>query len=526
LFRSQKLISLYDNPKKTHSAFLKLKTYWQDLLARFQVQTNSPKLNRMINIWNQYQNMVTFNLSRSASYFESGTGRGMGFRDSCQDLLGFLHLIPERSRERILDLAAIQFEDGSTYHQYQPLTKRGNADIGGGFNDDPLWLVAAVSAYLKETGDSTILAELVPFNNLEGSEVPLFDHLRRSINFTLNNRGPHGLPLIGRADWNDTLNLNCFSKEPSESFQTASNFESGIAESVFIAGMFVKYGKEYADICKRYGSIQEAEAILKEVYLMEKAVIEYGWDGEYFLRAYDAFGGKVGSHECPEGKIYIEPQGFCVMAGIGIKEGLAKKALASVEKYLANDFGIELLAPPYSKYLLNIGEISSYPPGYKENGAVFCHNNPWVIIAHSLLGNGDEAYSLYKKNSPAFIEDKSEIHRTEPYVYSQMIAGRSAPNYGEAKNSWLTGTASWMFIAATQAILGIIPEHDGLKIAPCLPKEISGYKAIRQYRGIIYYIEVKRGNTKRILVDGVEIIGQIIPYQNQKNEYSVIVEII
>ncbi len=523
--RAKELIARFSSTDSVEQALTELKEYWVQLLSRFQIKSGNQHFDRTVNIWNQYQNMVTFNMSRSASYFESGTGRGMGFRDSCQDLLGFVHLIPERTKERILDLAAIQFEDGSTYHQYQPLTKRGNADIGGGFNDDPLWLVAATSAYIKETGDDKILEELVPFNNVPGTEVKLFEHLRRSINYTIKNKGPHGLPLIGRADWNDTLNLNCFSTEPGESFQTAANFESGIAESVFIAGMFVKYGKEYAELCKLYGDQEEAVYVLGEVQKMEKAVLEHGWDGEHFLRAYDAYGQKVGSMDCEEGKIYIEPQGFCVMAGIGIEEGYAEKALKSVGKYLENDYGVELVWPPYSKYYLNLGEISSYPPGYKENGAVFCHNNPWVIIANTLVGNKDEAFNIYKKSNPSYLENKSEIHRTEPYVYSQMIAGRAALNYGEAKNSWLTGTASWMFVAATQGILGIIPEYEGLKIAPSLPQEITDYEATRVFRGVKYHITVKKGEKKRIFVDGKEIQGNIIPYRNNKKEFQVLVEI-
>ncbi|GHV36558.1 hypothetical protein FACS18949_16100 [Clostridia bacterium] len=246
---AKELLSRFDTAQKAQSALDALAAYWTELLGRFCIESGDEKLDRMVNIWNQYQCMVTFNLSRSASYFESGTGRGMGFRDSCQDLLGFVHMIPERARERILDIAAIQLEDGSAWHQYQPLTKRGNADIGGGFNDDPLWLVACTYAYIAETGDDSILSEPVQFNNAEGSEKPLFEHLRRSVNYTLDNLGPHKLPLIGRADWNDCLNLNCFSEEPGESFQTSSNFESGKAESVFIAGMFVLYGTQYAEIC-------------------------------------------------------------------------------------------------------------------------------------------------------------------------------------------------------------------------------------------------------------------------------------
>ena len=430
----------------------------------------------MVNIWNQYQCMVTFNMSRSASYYESGTGRGMGFRDSCQDLLGFLHLIPEKSRERIKDIASIQFEDGSTYHQYQPLTKRGNADIGGGFNDDPLWLIAAVSQYIKETGDYSILNDPTPFNNKEGSEKPLIDHLRASLNYIITHKGPHGLPLIGRADWNDCLNLNCFSKTPGESFQTASNFESGKAESVFIAGMFVLYGKEFATILNNIGNKDEAKKILDEVKSVEDATVKYGWDGEWFVRAYDAFSNKVGSHECEDGQIFVEPQGFCTMARIGESLGYGKKALDSVEKILTNDYGVEILHPCYKEYHIELGEVSSYPMGYKENGSVFCHNNPWIVIANTVIGNNERAFDVYRRNCPAYLEEVSEIHKTEPYIYSQTIAGRDAKNYGEAKNSWLTGTASWTMYAASQAILGIKPDYTGLMIDPHLPKEIKNAK--------------------------------------------------
>lgn len=513
----------YSTKTDVEAALDTLKNEWQTLLSKIHVESNNDKFDRMVNIWNQYQCMVTFNMSRSASYYESGTGRGMGFRDSCQDLLGFLHLIPDKSRERIIDIASIQFEDGSTYHQYQPLTKRGNADIGGGFNDDPLWLVAATVQYIKETGDATILNDMVPFNNVPGSEKPLFDHLRASVNYTITHKGPHGLPLIGRADWNDCLNLNCFSKTPGESFQTCSNFESGKAESVFIAGMFVLYGSQYAELCRRYGSKEESEAILKEVEAIEKAVIDYGWDGNWFVRAYDAFEKKVGSNECDEGKIFVEPQGFCTMAGIGKDLGFGKKALDSVEKHLTNDYGVEILAPCYSEYHLELGEVSSYPPGYKENGSVFCHNNPWIVIANTVEGNNERAWEVYKKNCPAYLEEVSEIHRTEPYVYSQTIAGRSAQNYGEAKNSWLTGTASWTFVAASQAILGLVPDFDGLKIDPHLPKEIDKAKATRIFRNVKYNITINNNQNceYKMIVNGKEIKGNVIPYNKNDKEVNV-----
>ncbi len=519
-------ISRLDNDRKVADALDALADYWNHLLSKFTLECADTRLNRMVNIWNQYQCMVTFNLSRSASYFESGTGRGMGFRDSCQDLLGFVHLIPHRARQRILDIAATQFEDGSAYHQYQPLTKKGNADIGSGFNDDPLWLIAGTAAYLKETGDVTILHKPVDFNNDPAKKQPLFKHLRRSLDYTLTHLGPHGLPLIGRADWNDCLNLNCFSTEPGESFQTFGPSEGPVAESVFIAGMFVKYAREYAAISRLLGDETEALRAEDAADTMYQSILSSGWDGEWFLRAYDANGDKVGSKECPEGKIYIEPQGFCVLAGVGIEEGHAQKALDSVKKYLDTEYGIVLQQPPYSRYYVNLGEISSYPPGYKENAGIFCHNNPWISIAETCIGHGNRAFEIYKKTCPAYIEDISEIHCTEPYVYSQMIAGKDAPKHGEAKNSWLTGTAAWTFVNVSQYILGIRPDFDGLHIEPCLPAELESVKIKRHYRGADIYIEIQNPNhaekgIRLMEIDGKTVPGNCICPDGSKKEYYV-----
>lgn len=516
----------FSTDEQVEEALQALKEYWNTLLSNFSIDSTDEKLNRMVNIWNQYQCMVTFNMSRSASYFESGTGRGMGFRDSCQDLLGFVHLIPDRARQRILDIAATQFEDGSAYHQYQPLTKKGNSDIGSGFNDDPLWLIAGTAAYIKETGDLSILDEIVDFNNDPALARPLLEHLKRSFDFTMTHLGPNGLPLIGRADWNDCLNLNCFSKEPGESFQTFGPSEGPVAESVFIAGMFVKYGREYAEINKLLGNDLEAERARKAVEQMYDTVLSAGWDGEWFLRAYDAAGNKVGSNECEEGKIFIEPQGFCVLADIGIREGHAKKALDSAKKYLDTKYGIVLQQPAYSKYYLNLGEISSYPPGYKENAGIFCHNNPWVSIAETRIGRGNRSFEIYQRTCPAYIEDISEIHRTEPYVYSQMIAGKDAPRHGEAKNSWLTGTAAWTFVNVSQYILGIRPSFDGLVIDPCIPSEMDGFSAIRKYRDAVYHITVKNPNhvekgIRKITVNGLENKSTCIKAVDGIKEYHV-----
>ncbi len=521
--RAKEMMSRYETDAQFDSAFRALGWHWNELLSGYQIESKDEKLNRMVNIWNQYQCMVTFNMSRSASYFESGMGRGMGFRDSCQDLLGFVHMIPSRARERILDIAATQFPDGSAYHQYQPLTKKGNLAVGSGFNDDPLWLIAAVDAYIRETGDFSILDENVPFDNDIKLAAPLMEHLRRSFNYTLTHLGPHKLPLIGRADWNDCLNLNCFSAHPGESFQTTGPSEGPVAESVFIAGMFCKYGPAWVSLLRRKGLDDEADAGEKAIADMEKAVLTSGWDGEWFLRAYDANGDKVGSHECDEGQIFIEPQGMCVMAGIGKCSGEAQTALDSVKERLDTKYGVVLHQPAYTSYRLNLGEISSYPPGYKENAGIFCHNNPWITVAETVMGNGERAWELYKKICPAYLEDISDIHRTEPYVYSQMIAGCDAPTFGEAKNSWLTGTAAWTLLSITQAILGITPTLDGLSVNPVLPAELKEYDITRRYRGATYHIHVENrgGKIAKLSVDGKELGGNVIPVAENGKEFFV-----
>lgn len=517
--KAHDMIARFDTAEKVDRAFDELRAYWDNLLERFTLNSGDERLDRMVNIWNQYQCMITFCFSRSASFFESGIGRGMGFRDSNQDLVGFVHQIPERARERIIDIASTQFPDGGCYHQYQPLTKRGNNDIGGGFNDDPMWLIFGTIAYIKETGDMSILNEPVPFDNVKGSEVSLMEHLKVSFDHVVNNLGPHGLPLIGRADWNDCLNLNCFSMDPNESFQTTENKTEGSkAESLMIAGQFVIYGEEYVKLCRKLGLDAEADRAQKHVDDMVEAVKKHGWDGEWFLRAYDFYGNKVGSHENKEGKIFIESQGWCTMAGIGLESGLVEKSLDSVKKYLDCEHGIVLNNPAFTEYVMEYGEISTYPAGYKENAGIFAHNNPWVIIGETVLGRGDEAWEYYRKICPAYLEEKSDLHKVEPYVYCQMTAGKDAYKPGEAKNSWLTGTAAWNWYAITQFILGIKPDYDGLVIDPCVPKDWKHYEIRRKFRDAEYDIVinnpdgVNRG-VKSLLLNGKPVDGNLVPHQ-------------
>ncbi len=514
--RAREMMSRFDTVAKVDAAFEALRRYWDDLLDRFVVSSGDERLDRMVNIWNQYQCMITFNMSRSASFFESGIGRGMGFRDSNQDLVGFVHQIPERARERIIDIASTQFPDGGCYHQYQPLTKRGNNDIGGGFNDDPMWLIFGTVAYIKESGDFSILDEPVPFDNKEGSEVSLFEHLRVSFNHVIENLGPHMLPLIGRADWNDCLNLNCFSWDPNESFQTTENQTEGSqAESLMIAGLFVVCGRDYVELCRHLGKNDEANRTQTYIDNMVEAVKKHGWDGDWYLRAYDYFGHKVGSKENEEGQIFIESQGWCTMAGIGLEEGMVEKALDSVKERLDCEHGIVLNNPPFTRYVVEYGEISTYPAGYKENAGIFCHNNPWVIIGETVLGRGDRSWEYFRKICPSYTEEHSALHKVEPYVCCQMVAGKDAARPGEGKNSWLTGTAAWMWYAITQFILGIKPSYEGLEINPCIPSDWKGFNVKRKFRGAEYHITVKNPDgvckgIQSITVDGRPIKGNVV----------------
>ena len=489
--KAYELQKKFDSKEKVMAAFDALKVFWDNTLSHFTLKTNDEKLNRMA-IWNQYQCVVTYNFARSASYFESGIGRGLGFRDTSQDMLGAAHQLPkERIRERLYDVAATQFEDGSAYHQFQPLTKRGNADIGSNFNDDPLWLVLGVGNYIRETGDEDFLKIDVPFDNSETNKATMFEHLRRSYNYIPNHLGPHGLPLIGRADWNDCLNLNCFSTNPNDSFQTCTNKEGKNAESVMIAQMFVYVTPDYAAMCRIMGDEAEAKRAEELAAKMEEAICTVGWDGEWYLRAYDDFGNKIGSNECENGKIFIETQGFGTMAKIGKAKGYPEKSLDSVKKYLDSKYGIVILWPAYQDYHVELGEVSSYPPGYKENGGIFCHNNPWVIIGEIVNGRPQDGFEHYKKFAPAYVEEISEIHRVEPYVYCQMVAGKEARREGEGKNSWLTGTAAWNFVTLSQYICGLRPSHNGLEIEPRLPNHVKNAEITRVFRDVTYHITVE-----------------------------------
>ena len=337
-----------------------------------------------------------------------------------------------------------------------------------------------------------------------------------------------------RADWNDCLNLSCFSDTPGESFQTYTSPKYGadkfskVAESVFVATLFTYAGPEYVALCKKKGDEAEAAKAQAEIDKMKNNIMDAGWDGEWFLRAYDDFGKKVGSKDCEEGKIFIEPQGFGIMSDIGKEEGYAEKVIAAVEERLGCKYGLVLNNPAFTKYYIEYGEISTYPAGYKENAGVFCHNNAWMIAAAAYAGQGDKAFDWYSRIAPAFLEDISDLHRTEPYVYAQMIAGKDAGRSGEAKNSWLTGTAAWNFVAISQYILGIVPDYDGLKVDPSIPSAWDGFSATRQFRGDTYNIKIENPNhvqkgVKSMTVDGKAVDGCVIPVIGDGAAHEVVI---
>lgn len=512
------IMEKYSQMDKVDKAFSDLNAFWDSLLNVYQAECPDEDAQRMVNVWNPYQCMATFNLSRSASLYESGIGRGMGYRDSNQDQLGFVHMIPERARERLMDIAATQLSSGLCYHQYQPLTKKGNAEIGGDFYDDHLWLVLSTCAYIKESGDLSVLDEGVGYADIEGSKNTILEHLEVSIQYTLNNRGPHKLPLIGHADWNDCLNLNCFSTEPNESFQTAGDVDGSEAESVMIAGLFLYACQELAGLYDFMGRDADAARIRANHAEMLEAVEHQAWDGQWYRRAYDAKGNPVGSDTCEEGKIYIESQGWCIMGGAGLENGRARQAMQSVDKHLFTENGVVLQQPAYTDYHLELGEVSSYPPGYKENAGIFSHNNTWIQIAWTMLGEGDKAMEYYLSINPSnkLTTGKLDTYRSEPFVYAQMTAGKDAATFGEAKNSWLTGTAAWSYVVVSQYILGVRPDYESLIVDPCVPKDWKNFKVTRRFRGKTFNISIENPDSvskgvKSITVNGETLEGDRIP---------------
>lgn len=500
---AKKCIQKYKEKSAVDAELQRLREHWDAYLSNLQAKTVDEEFNIMINVWNQYQCKTTFDWSRYVSFYETGIGRGMGFRDCNQDTLGVVHALPKKVRQRILGLTKNQFENGHVYHLYYPLTGEGGfppytKEQMKFFSDDHLWLILSTSEYIKETGDMTILDENVNF--VEGSNASLYDHLRRSIDFTINNMGKHGMPLLGTADWNDPQSL------PGP---------NNAAESVWTAMLFHKVLLELAELCRECKREKDAQKFAALADKTKSHVNETAWDGDWYVRAYDDLGNPVGSSKRKEGKIYVNTQSWAVISQIAPKErGI--QCMNSVKKHLNTEYGIMLLAPAYPRYYPEIGALTSYAPGLKENASIWSHANAWAILAECMLGRGDQAHEYYKKLAPPTKNRIAEIHQAEPYVYAQTIAGRDHPNFGLARQSWLTGTAAWMMKVATNWILGIRPQYHGLLVDPCIPTSWDNFMVTRHFRNAIYEIKVENPDhvskgIKDVTVDGKKLKTSLLP---------------
>jgi cellobiose phosphorylase len=510
-------IEKYRDPEVVSSEFNKISKFWNKFLSTMQVETPDPNMNSMLNIHNPRQCFITKNWSRYLSYYQLGIGtRGIGFRDSSQDVMGVISHIPDESKELLKKLMMIQKADGSAMHSFNPLTMEGSAgetedwtDRPRYYGDDHLWVVLAVTTYLKETGDLGFLEEVIPYykknrNDKTRESGTVLDHMKRALDFTRNDKGQHGLPHLGFADWNDTVNLR-----------------TG-AESLFITHL---YGRDLLEMIELYDYISNEEAARScrsEYDKLKKLFNDTSWDGKWYVRYFDYDGTPLGSNRNEHGKIYLNAQSWAIISGLALPDR-AEKALDSLNRLLNTPKGIKVSWPGFDGYDCDKGGITTFPPGAKENGGIFLHTNPWAVIAETVVGNGDRAYRYYTQINPASKNDIAEEYECEPYVYAQNILSDEHPQFGLGRNSWLTGTASWMYQAATRFILGVRPRYNGLEVDPCIPKKWESFKVVRKYRNAIYTIGVK--NPRHVSrgislfkVDGKEIKGNLAPaFEDNRN---------
>ncbi len=499
--------SHFRSEEKVDQAFTALSKYWDEYLGSFQCDTPDPNFNAMVNIHNPRQCQTTFFWSRYLSLYQLGLGaRGLGFRDSSQDSMGVLASMPQQGKTLQSKLLSIQKPDGSAMHQFFPKTMEANEGDSREegdkqwYGDDHLWIVLAVCAYLRETGDYAYLDEEITFYDKslpldQREKGTVLEHLTRSLAYTKAHCGQHGLPQLGFADWNDTVNL------------------PGEAESLMIASLYGAALLEMIELNAHLGNDDLAQSYRNDHAAMAAIVNEHGWDGEWYRRYYTAEGTPIGSKENSHGKIYTNGQSWPVIAGFATPER-AKQALDSVDKHLNTKFGIKLSTPGYNGFDPELGGVSTYPPGAKENGGIFLHSNPWVMIANTKIGDGDRAFKYFNQINPAARNEDIDLFEVEPYCYPQNILGDEHPQFGLGRNSWLSGTSSWTYQAATQHILGIRPAHDGLKITPCVPSGWDSYKVTRKFRGATYEIEITcakpKGNVS-LTVDGKPVDGNTVP---------------
>lgn len=513
-------IEKYRHAQAVDDALAEMKTFWDEYLSALQVETPDPAMNAILNIHNPHQCYITRQWSRYLSYYQLGLGaRGIGVRDSSQDILGVMANIPQDAKEFLKTLLSFQKQNGSAMHQFNPLTMEGSIgdsaeqeDRPHYYSDDHLWGILGVTAYIKETGDLMFLNEVIPFyekatdgNPLETATV--FDHMQRALTFTRNDLGKHGLPLLGFADWNDTINL-----------------ATG-AESLFSAHLYGRALNEFIALLDFLGKQEQADEWRAAHAEMKSRVEQHAWDGEWYVMYFDHDGTPVGSRKNQYGQIHLNGQSWAVLSGFASPER-ARQAMDSVYTHLNTQYGIKLSTPGYNGFDPRYGGVTTYPPGAKENGGIFLHPNPWAMIAETLLGNGDRAYEYYSQINPAAKNDTIDLYESEPYVYPQNILGDEHPQFGLARNSWLSGTASWMYQTGTQWILGIRAEYEGLRIDPCIPSKWDGFKATRKYRGVTYHITVTNPKhvckgVERVTVNGGSAEGSLIRADEGMNEIHV-----
>ncbi len=499
-----KLAAKYRKAGVVEKVMKDLKKHWEEKLGSLTVDTPDHDINLCLNQWNAYQVHTTFSMSRGPSIYEGGIGRGMGFRDSNQDVLSVIHSVPQKVKKLITDLAKNMFKDGTAYHQFFRLTGEGD---GKGYSDDPLWIILSTTAYVKETGDVKFLNEKV--NWADGGSATMYEHLRAPLDYTYKNVGTHKIPCMGFADWNDTLQIN--GPKPGE--------------SVWVAEFLVKCARDFVELAKTLGKTADAKKYEKMANDMAARTNKVCWDGDWYAMAFDGWGTMLGSKKQADGKIYLNTQTWAVISGVAdSKRGPV--CMDGVKKYLDSKYGVALMYPGFKHFSPRLGGVSTFPPGLKENGGIFSHANPWAVIAETILGRADIAMKYYKQLLPTTKDQIQDVHKAEPYIYAQAIASREHRDFGFARNSWLTGAASWNFVAATQYILGVRPTYTGLVVDPCIPKEWKGFQVLRLFRGIEYRINVKnpkhvsKGVTS-ITVNGKKIQGNIIPVQKSVKKVEV-----
>ena len=498
-------ISRFRQPGEVAAASRALKADWAAYLGTFSVHTPDAEMNAMLNFWNPLQCRTTLYWSRFVSAYESGLGRGMGTRDSAQDTLATVQSEPLLARRTLEALWRLQFLDGHTWHQFFPLTGEGGPGLAGEFpdwpqwfSDDHLWLVIASAAYLRETGDFAYLDHKVAYWDGSAADESVWAHLLQAVQFTLDHRGPHGLPRLGFSDWDDTMNLD---------------HGSGLAESVWCGQQFCRAVLDLAEVCAALGKADERRRFLDLHAEMAARINAACWDGEWYARAYDDQGLPVGVRSEAFHQINLNTQTWAVLGDAGPR-ARQEEAMHSADQRLNTPYGVRLLAPAYRAFDERIRGTTTYPPGAKENGSIFCHANAWAIAAAARLGWGDRAYQYYRQVLPLARSD-ADTYLAEPYVYCQNICGPEHPQYGMGRNSWLTGTAAWTYLAGTQYLLGIRPTFSGLQIAPVLPQAWPGFTARRVFRGVTYHIAVRRarrGATPGLWVDGQPLAGDIVPF--------------